>query len=187
MAILKVAQMGHPVLRQIAAPVSEEERTSKDFLAFCQDLYETMVEYNGVGIAAPQVHVPKRVVLAQLSDERGPEYLINPEIEVLDGPTMHTWEGCLSVEGIRGRVERPAHIRLRALGVDGGEKDYELEGFPAIVAQHECDHLDGVLYIDRADPLSLAFLREYEQFGPLVGEDEEEDEDGELMDEGVDV
>ena len=186
MAILKVAQMGHPVLRQVAAPVSKEEMADKDFLAFCQDLYETMVEYNGVGIAAPQVHVSKRVVLAQLSDERGPEYLINPEIEVLEGPTMHTWEGCLSVEGIRGRVERPAHIRLRALGVDGAEKNYELEGFPAVVAQHECDHLDGVLYIDLADPLSLAFLREYEQFGPLVGDDEEDDED-EPTDEGIDV
>ena len=184
MAILKVAQMGHPVLRQVAAPVSKEEMSDKAFLAFCQDLYETMIEYQGVGIAAPQVHVSKRVVLAHLSDERGPEYLINPEIEVLDGPTTHTWEGCLSIEGMRGRVERPARIRLRALGVDGAEKNYELEGFPAVVAQHECDHLDGILYVDRADPLSLAFLREYELYGPLVGNDEEDEED-ELTSEGV--
>jgi len=177
MAILKVAQMGHPVLRQIAEPLGLDEISQEAFQHFCDDLLATMFEYGGVGLAAPQVHVPLRVVVLELSEERGPEYLINPVIEVLSEGTAFTWEGCLSVEGIRGRVERPDHVRVTALDRDGSSKVLELEGFPAVVVQHECDHLDGVLFVDRADPVSLAFLPEFKRYGPLVGEEDDFYED----------
>ena len=181
MGIFKVAQMGHPVLRQVAEPVKPEQIAQDEFQQFCEDMLETMFEYGGVGLAAPQVHVLLRVVVLELSEDRGPEFLINPHIEVLAETTSLNWEGCLSVEGSRGLVERPDHVRVTALDRDGSEKVLELEGYPAVVVQHECDHLDGVLYIDHADPVSLAFLPEFKRYGPLVGpvEDDVEDEDGE--------
>ena len=97
-------------------------------------------------------------------------------------------EGCLSVEGMRGRVWRPDHVKVVAQDRDGTPKGYELEGFPAIVVQHECDHLDGILYIDRCDTRTLAFMTEYKRFGPvdtffeeqLEGEDDDDLTDDEL-------
>ncbi len=178
MAILKVAQMGHPVLREIAEPVDEEMLQSDEFQQFCDDLLETMEEYEGAGLAAPQVHISLRVVVLTLDNQRGPEFLINPVITPLTDSTARTFEGCLSVEGIRGAVERPDHVQVVALDRNGQPKAYELTGFPAVVVQHECDHLDGVLYIDRADPKTLAFLREYRRFGPLGEDADYEDEEG---------
>lgn len=175
LAILKVAQLGHPVLRQVCRPVTKEEISDPAFQAFCEDLLETMDEYDGAGLAAPQVHVPIRVAVLTLSDDREPEFFINPEITVLGTETTRTWEGCLSVEGLRGRVERPAHIRVEALDRDGTPKAYELQGFPAVVVQHECDHLDGVLYVDKVDPGTLMFLSEYRRFGPWPDELDEDD------------
>lgn len=177
MAILRVAQMGHPVLRLIAEPVDPNDITTVDFQRFLDDMLETMEEYDGAGLAAPQVYTSIRVVVLTLDEE--PEFLINPEITVLSEGTSKSVEGCLSVEDIRGVVERPNHIRLDAYGRDGAKKSYELRGFPAVVTQHECDHLDGVLYVDRADPLTLAFLREYHRFGRLdrYVDDYEADED----------
>lgn len=180
MAILKVARMGHPVLRQISEPVSAAEIRSDAFQTFCDDLLETMEEYDGAGLAAPQVHVLKRVVVLTLTDERGPEFLVNPEIVPASDVTERTWEGCLSVPGLRGLVERPGHIIVRALDRDGSKKAFELNGFPAVVVQHECDHLDGVLYVDRALPRSLTFVEEYRRYGPPPGyEDEDAFEDEE--------
>jgi peptide deformylase len=113
-----------------------------------------------------------------LDDDRGPEFFVNPEIEVLGEETMTTWEGCLSVEGMRARVTRPSHIRVRFLDRNGAPRGYEIEGYGAVVVQHECDHLDGVLYVDRCDTRTLAFLSEYRRFGPvdeyLSAMDEEE-------------
>jgi peptide deformylase len=182
MAILRVAQLGHPVLRLEAEPVTPEELGSQGFQQFCEDLLETMDEYDGAGLAAPQVHVSKRVVVLTLSDEVGPEFLINPVITVLAETTRQTWEGCLSVEGMRGLVERPDHIRVDALSRYGEPIAYELQGFPAVVTQHECDHLDGVLYIDKATPRSMMFVSEYRRWGPPeefvdVRDDEFSDED----------
>ena len=183
MAVRRVIQMGHPVLRQIAEPVTAEELKSDGFQRLCDDLLDTMLDYDGVGLAAPQVGVSKRVVVLELDEDEGPEFLVNPVIEVLADTTRHTWEGCLSVEGMRGRVERPDHVRVLAFDRDGSRKGYELEGYPAVVVQHECDHLDGVLYVDKADPRSLAFLREYRRYGPLVGEpDDFVDDEGDLDD-----
>ncbi len=166
MAILHVAQLGHPVLRRCAELVPPEEFASPSFQQLCEDLLETMDEYDGAGLAAPQVHVSKRVVVLTLSDDVGPEFLINPTITVLAETTRSTWEGCLSIEGMRGLVERPDHIRVDALSRYGEPIAYELQGFPAVVTQHECDHLDGVLYIDLAVPRSMMFVAEYRRWGP---------------------
>lgn len=181
MAILKVAQLGHPVLRMVSEPVDAETLASDEFQQFCDDLLETMEEYDGAGLAAPQVHTLLRVTVLTLDEERGPEFLVNPVITPLTDETMKYYEGCLSVEGMRAAVHRPKRVRLVALDRDGTPKGYELEGFPAIVAQHECDHLDGVLFVDRCDTKTLAFLREYRRFGPLDEQDvDEEDQTPEL-------
>ncbi len=183
--LLKVARMGHPVLRQKAAPVDPARIATPEFQDFIDSMYDTMVEYSGVGLAAPQVHVSERVVVfhegAGLEDASGEPIvaLINPEIEFLTEDTSAMWEGCLSVPGLRGRVERPCHIRVRGLDRHGRRVDLELEDFDAIVTQHECDHLDGVLYIDRVkDTQQLAFEQEFERYWA-----EQAEEDGDYVDE----
>ncbi len=190
MAVLKVAQMGHPVLRMVADPVDAETIASDEFQQLCDDMLETMEDYDGAGLAAPQVHVSLRVVCLTLDDERGPEFLVNPVITPLTDETMKHYEGCLSVDGMRAAVHRPRHVQVIALDRDGSPKGYELQGFPAIVVQHECDHLDGVLFVDRCDTKTLAFMREYRRFGPLdeldVTEEEELGDLGELTDEEAD-
>ena len=179
MAILKVAQMGHPVLRSLSRALEPHEIATAGFQRFCDDLLETMYEYDGAGLAAPQVHVPLRVVVLVLDDERGPEYFVNPQITVLAETTRQTWEGCLSVEGMRGLVERPDHVHVRGLDRDGSPKEVELKGHPAVVIQHECDHLDGVLYVDRVLPRALMFVEEYRRWGPPEEYAEPEDLDEE--------
>src|SRR5262249_32861023 len=148
MAILKIAQVGHPVLRLVSKEVTPDQLASPEFQQFLDDLLETMIEYDGAGLAAPQVHTPLRVAVLTLTDERGPEFFVNPRITVLSDTTRRTWEGCLSVEGMRGLVERPDHVQVEALDRDGTEKRLEVQGFGAVVLQHEFDHLDGVLYVD---------------------------------------
>lgn len=199
MSILKVAQLGHPVLRQVARELTLDELLSPGFQQFLDDLLETMIEYDGAGLAAPQVHASYRAVVLTLTDERGPEFFVNPRITVLSDSTRRTWEGCLSVEGFRGLVERPDHIRIEALDRDGSEKALEIHGFGAVVIQHECDHLDGVVYVDRAMPRSLVFTKEMrrwgapEEFADLEadydeeGEDRDEDEDEDDLDSDLDV
>lgn len=167
MAILRVAQLGHPVLRLVAKPVDPADINTEDFQRFLDDMLETMDEYDGAGLAAPQVHTSLRVVALTLDSDVGPEILVNPVITPLSDLTTRTVEGCLSVHGMRGVVERPAHVRVEALDRYGREKVYELKGFPAVVVQHECDHLDGTLYVDRVDPVTLAFLDQYERYGSL--------------------
>jgi peptide deformylase len=167
MAILKVAQMGHPVLRMVAREVTLEEIRAPAFQQFCDDLLDTMIEYDGTGLAAPQVHTSLRVVVLSLDGDREPEFFINPVIDVLTDQTSSMMEGCLSVENMRGRVHRPNKVRIQALDRHGNPKAYELEGFPAVVVQHECDHLDGVLYVDRCDTKTLAFMPEYRRYGPV--------------------
>lgn len=167
MSILRVAQMGHPVLRMVAQPVAPEQLRSETFQRFLDDMLETMDEYEGAGLAAPQVHTSVRAVVLVLDDAKGPEFLINPVIRPLSDLTTRTMEGCLSVEGLRGVVTRPAHVRVDALDRHGNALAYELKGFPAVVVQHECDHLDGVLYVDRVEPITLAFVPELERHGAL--------------------
>ena len=165
-AILKVAQMGHPVLRQIAEPVPPEIIPTPAFQAFLQDMLETMDEYDGAGLAAPQVHESIRVVCLTIDESAGPEFWINPVITPLTEATQSGYEGCLSVTGLRARVARYSRIHVSFLDHTGTEHALDLQGFPAVVAQHECDHLDGVLYVDKAEPLTLAFVKEHQRWGP---------------------
>ncbi|GAB4371978.1 MAG: peptide deformylase [Kiloniellaceae bacterium] len=172
MAILKIARMGHPVLRRPAAPVADP--TAPDIRRLVQDMLATMEDAGGTGLAAPQVHVPLRVVIffvagrrAALEDgEAGREdvpltVLINPEIEPLGADTALGPEACLSVPGLVGQVPRWTRIRYRGLGLDGEPIEREAAGFHARVVQHECDHLDGILYPQRMTDLSLlAFTSE---------------------------
>jgi peptide deformylase len=179
MASLKVARMGHPVLRKPSDPVPLEEIGTPAFQQFCADLLETMYEYEGTGLAAPQVHVSKRVVVLVIDDDTGPMFLVNPVVTPKGKKKLSGYEGCLSVPNMRGKVDRHEHIRVVALDRTGARLVFEAFGWAARVVQHECDHLDGVLYVDRADPKSLAFLPEYRRFGPLIPSDEdEEDEEG---------
>jgi peptide deformylase len=178
MAILKIARMGHPVLAVPAEPVPDPK--SPEIRHLVNDMLETMMDANGAGLAAPQVHVPLRVVVFQAPDERSDPVpheeerfdhtapltvLINPEIELLGPEQEGGWEGCLSVPGLRGWVERPAHIRYRGFGIDGELIEREARGFHARVVQHECDHLDGRLYTSRMSDLSrLIFESEIHHF-----------------------
>jgi peptide deformylase len=178
MAILKIARMGHPVLVQLARPVSDP--SAPEIRHLVNDMVETMMDANGAGLAAPQVHVPLRLVIFQAPGERSEPgvdedekfdhtapltCLINPEIMVLDMEPEGGWEGCLSVPGLRGYVERPAHIRYRGLGLDGKLIERTACGFHARVVQHEVDHLDGRLYPSRMRDLSkLIFESELRHF-----------------------
>lgn len=172
MAILKVARMGHPVLRQPAEPVDPDAVTGDEIQALIEDMLETMVEYNGVGLAAPQVHVPRQLALVGGEhDEDGNPVIrpvINPEITPTTDVLFGMYEGCLSIPGLRGWVERPVAVHVTYLDADGETVERDLEGFPAIVFQHECDHLQGKLFVDRMkDMRRLAFEDEAERFLPV--------------------
>jgi peptide deformylase len=183
MAILKVARMGHPVLRQKCETIDPDTITGPEVQGLIRDMFETMAEYSGVGLAAPQVHQPVRLVIAggEVDDEGRSRIrvLINPEITVLDEEDrLGMFEGCLSVPGMRGWVDRPASVQVSAWNEKGEKLDFDLEGFPAVVIQHECDHLDGILYVDRIkDTTKFAYEEEAERFLDLVGNDIEEDEE----------
>ncbi len=183
MAILKVARMGHPVLRRKCENIDPEKITGPEVQCLIRDMFETMAEYNGVGLAAPQVHQPVRLCIAggEVDEEGRGQYriLINPEITVLDeDDRLGMYEGCLSVPGMRGWVERPASIRVVAWNEKGEKIDFALEGFPAVVIQHECDHLDGFLYVDRIeDTTKFAYEEEAERFLDMAGENMDEDEE----------
>lgn len=169
MAIRKVAVMGHPILRQVAAPVPEKEIGSEAIQSLIQDMVETMMEYDGRGLAAPQIHESLQVVVMIWDFEEGVEpylrVLINPEIEPLTQETSTYPEGCLSVPGLQGDVPRPNWIKVRALDQQGERIGFEAKGFAATVIQHECDHLIGKLYIDRMTDLTrLAFTKEYSRY-----------------------
>jgi peptide deformylase len=178
MAILKIARMGHPVLATPAKPVADPRHP--EIRRLVNDMVETMIDANGAGLAAPQVHVPLRVVVFQAPDDRSDPglsederfdhtapltVLINPEIEVLGPGLEGGWEGCLSVPGLRGWVERADHIRYRGLGLEGERIERIARGFHARVVQHECDHLDGRLYTSRIGDMSrLIFESEIRHF-----------------------
>lgn len=167
MAILRIARMGHPVLRQVAEPVPPERIPDPSIQALIDDMLETLQDYEGAGLAAPQVHVPLRVAVLVLEPEAEPVVIINPEITFLTQNMLRSYEGCLSVPDLRAAVNRVGKIRLEAVDRLGEPYSLELEGFAAIATQHECDHLDGVLYIDRCDLGTLTYLDELRRFGPL--------------------
>jgi peptide deformylase len=173
MSILKVARMGHPALRAKARSLEKADLKSAAVQKLIDDMIDTMVEYHGVGLAAPQVHEGLRIFVASLDvddDEKRdsdpePIALINPEITVVGSDVVEDWEGCLSIPDVRGRVPRAREIRLRALDRNGGRLELRAHDFPARVMQHETDHLDGVLFFDRMRSFeSLTFLDEYSRY-----------------------
>jgi peptide deformylase len=185
MAILKVARMGHPVLRRAAQEVSEKEIKTPEFQQFIDDMIETMHEYDGLGLAAPQVHRPVRVSVVEIQDNpRYPEkkivglhVLVNPHVTLLTKETNSYWEGCLSVPGLRGLVARPNKIKVKYLDRNGKPAEIIAENFLATVLQHEFDHLDGKLYVDRlVDTTKLVFEQEFEKYWLPNAEDTEVDD-----------
>jgi peptide deformylase len=164
MSILKVARMGNPVLRRVADPIPPEHINSPAVQHLIGDMLDTVVEYDGVGLAAPQVHQSVRLVVLCLDPEEGFEAWINPVLTPTTDEEMITTEGCLSVPDLRGDVSRPIGIKVEAYDHLGQFFERHLDGFSAVVAQHECDHLDGVLYVDKADPRTLSFLEEFRRY-----------------------
>lgn len=173
MALLKIARMGHPVLRAPAQPV--ENPAAPWVCRLVDDMIETMEDAGGTGLAAPQVHMPWRIVVFRVGGERLTDLpgdteqdltvLINPVIEPVGHERALGWEGCLSVPGLRGVVPRHLRIRYRALGPDGSAIEREAAGFHARVVQHECDHLDGILYPQRmTDHRLLVFTEELQRY-----------------------
>jgi peptide deformylase len=181
MAILKIARMGHPVLAEPAHEVAEPG--APEIRRLVADMIETMIDANGAGLAAPQVHVPLRIAVFQAPEQRndGGEseafdrsapltILVNPTIEIIDATLEGGWEGCLSVPGLRGYVERPRRILYRGVDLDSNVVARSASGFHARVVQHECDHLDGVLYPQRMTDMRR-FLFESEAHRWMKGEE----------------
>lgn len=187
MSILKVARMGHPVLRAKARPVDKAEFKSPVFQALVDAMVDTMFEYSGVGLAAPQVHESVRMFVAMLDPDGQGEgdavVFINPEITLIGDEREEGWEGCLSIPDVRGRVPRAEHISVSALDRHGKRFELDLKDFPARVVQHENDHLDGILFFDRMRSFeSLTYLEEYSRYhskrrADTDDEDDEENDD----------
>ena len=175
MALLKIAHMGHPVLRQRAVPV--DDPSAPWVRTLVDDMIETMHDAGGTGLAAPQVHQSHRIVVFMVGEERltglpgdDPQpltVLINPVIEPIGDEMALGWEGCLSVPGLRGVVPRYLRVRYRGLGLGGKTLEREAAGFHARVVQHECDHLDGILYPQRMTDHRLLVYSEELQRHPI--------------------
>jgi peptide deformylase len=180
MAIRKVARLGHPVLRTPTRLVSKQEIRTEEMQRLVADMIETMHEYGGVGLAAPQVHESIRLAVIEVGElneryqiEVGQPLLVifNAQITVLDEAPHGFWEGCLSVPGLRGYVERPRKIKVDYLDRAGEPRSIVAEDFLATVFQHELDHLDGTLYVDKiAAPDRFAFTEEYQRYHMEEGE-----------------
>jgi len=173
MSILKVSRLGHPVLRRVTQNVSPRELESPALQKLIDDMIETMKEYDGVGLAADQVHESKQIAVLEVADNlRYPQkpnvpltVLINPKITPLSEEMEEDWEGCLSVPDLRGRVPRYKSIRVQAWNRSGNELDFVAEDFHARVIQHEFDHLHGKVYLDRMRDFStLTFLQEFARY-----------------------
>ncbi len=187
MAIKEVLKMGNPTLRVKCSPVDPKEIHTPEFKQLIQDMFDTMNEEEGIGIAAPQIGVAKQVAIIGVPKDN-PRYpdveneeakedhedqeveeddfeiivVVNPKITVTDPKIRGFWEGCLSVPGLRGYVERPSGVKVEYLDLEGAPQVIETSSFAATVFQHEIDHLDGVLYVDRVtDKTKLAFIDEY--------------------------
>ena len=174
MAVRRIIKMGHPHLRNVAEPVPAELIGSEALADLIDDMVDTLHDYGGIGLAAPQIDVPLRLAIIEIPG--GPSRygeieampltaFINPVIEVVDPAAEGYWEGCLSVPGLRGFVERPQHVCVRYTTVEGEAAELTLQGFWATVFQHEFDHLDGVLYLDRIeDRTKIVFEEEFVRY-----------------------
>jgi peptide deformylase len=174
MAVRKIVRMGHPALREVSQSLTPKEIASPELKRLIADMIDTLRDYGGVGLAAPQIAEPIRLAIIEIevdSSRYGDiptiplTVFINPVIEVINNDAKGFWEGCLSVPGLRGYVERPQHVRVKYLDINGHSCELELTGFLATVFQHEFDHLDGKLYIDRLhDSTLLAFEDEFARY-----------------------
>jgi peptide deformylase len=171
--VLDIVTVGHPVLRERAKDVTPEELASSETQAFIDDLIDTMRHANGAGLAANQVGVPIRIAAIEVGDNPRYPYkpripltiVINPVIEPIDDETVDINEGCLSVPNLRGTVCRYVNIRVRYLDRDGGAHDEVRRGLTAGTFQHECDHLDGKLFLDRVtDPTTFTTWEQFDRF-----------------------
>lgn len=173
MAILDVAKLGNPILRRIAEPVTLDEIKDRTFQIFMDDMIETMRKMDGLGLSAPQVFRSKQVIV--IASEDNPRYpdtpdlplliLLNPSMTHLSEERIEGWESCLSVKDLRGKV--PRHIKIFVEGFDRNMKPlaFEAEGFLAIVLQHEIDHLNGKVFLDRMKDFStLTHMDEFERY-----------------------
>ena len=174
MAVRKVVRMGDPILRRPADPLDPKAIGSDALNRLIADMVDTLHDYGGIGLAAPQIGESLRLAIVEIP-ESGSRYgdvpglpltvFINPTITVLGDEIGGFWEGCLSVPGLRGYVERPQHVQVDYLDIEAGRQSIELDGFLATVFQHEFDHLDGKLYVDRmTDSRLLAFEEEYMRY-----------------------
>jgi peptide deformylase len=174
MAIRKIAQIGHPVLRQRAREVTREELLAPDMQRFLDDLVETMRDANGAGLAAIQVYEPIRIAAVEVRGDN-PRYpykpaipltlLVNPVLTPVGEETFENYEGCLSVPNLRGLVPRFLHLHVKAWDRHGNEIDEVVHGLKAGTYQHEVDHLDGMIFVDRVkDPRSLTTWTEFDRF-----------------------
>jgi peptide deformylase len=191
MAILKIARMGHPILRQRAAEIPDP--TDPAVRRLVESMIETMEDADGTGLAAPQVHIPWRLVVYKVAASRAAREeddgdgggeprgvpttaLINPVLEPLGDATNVGYEACLSVPGMAGPVRRWNHLRYRYRTLDGDTVEDEAHGFHARVLQHECDHLDGILYPMRIEDMAqFGFVEELQKAARDGGDEDDED------------
>jgi peptide deformylase len=173
MTVRLVATVGHPVLREWATGVDPQELSNPETQTLIDDLIDTMRYCNGAGLAAPQVMVSKRIAVIEVNSNPRYPYkpnipltvLVNPEIEAIGDETFANNEGCLSVPGLRGVTHRFVRIRVRALDRHGEPVDREVKGLSAVTFQHEVDHLNGTLFLDRvADPTTFSTWEQFERF-----------------------
>lgn len=167
MPLLEIAKLGNPVLRQIARPVDPAEISTRAFQQFIDDMFETMHAAPGIGLAAPQVARPQQVVVMACEGDGGfPEtVLVNASIVYYGPNQVESWEGCLSVDGLRGKVTRPSMVRVRGLDRHGAALELDAFGLFAVCIQHELDHLVGKVFLDRMTDLSsLTQLNEFDRY-----------------------
>jgi peptide deformylase len=180
MSVLKTSKLGHPILRQVARGLSASEIKDPRIQKLIDDMIVTMHEYDGVGLAAPQVHESLQIaVIEAKGNSRYPAapdipllVLVNPKFVKKSEAVQKGWEGCLSVEGFRGMVPRSKEVEIRYLDRHAKEKRLVADGFLAVVVQHELDHLDGKVFLDRMEDLStLTHLKEYGRYWTQGDED----------------
>ena len=173
MSFLKVARLGHPILRKVTSPVSERDLERDLMQKLIDDMIDTMREYDGVGLAANQVHESRQIAVIEVADN--PRYprkpnvsltvLVNPSVTPLTEELEEDWEGCLSIPDLRGKVPRYKAIQVEAWDRYGKQVSFVARDFHARVVQHEWDHLNGKVYLDRMhDFTTLTFLSEYSRY-----------------------
>ena len=167
MALLPIAKIGNPILRQIATSVAPEHIGSPEFQQFLDDMFETMDANDGIGLAAPQVSRSEQIVVMECGGDEGfpRTILINPKIVFYGPQQIDMWEGCLSVDGLRGKVTRPSMVRVQCLDRNGDAQDFEATGLYGVCIQHEMDHLLGKVFLDRMTDMStLTQLEEFDKY-----------------------